>query len=398
MKKKLNKKYADIDKAYYLPVFGKYPIVLKKGKGSKVWDIEGNEYLDAFAGISVNALGHNHPGLVAAISKQAKQLIHVSNFFITEPQAELARQLCKLSGLDRAFFANSGAEAVEGSYKLARKYGYHKGKKSNIIYFSHCFHGRTLATITTGKKKYQQGFGPLPEGFVEAEFNNITDVAKKITSDTAAIIIEPIQGEGGIHIADKKFMQDLYHLCHKHDILLILDEVQCGMGRTGSLFAYEQYGIVPDIVTLAKGIAGGVPMGAILCTEKVASTITVGEHGTTFGGNPLACAAALATLRVLMQKKTLRKVQEKGEWLIAYLQKFAEKAPGIKEVRGMGLLIGVELTFAGKAIVDRMLAKGVLGNCTADTVIRFAPPLVSSKKELKKMSDIFFESFNECAQ
>ena len=280
--------YQEIDRKYYLPTFKRFPVTLVKGQGSRVWDDQGNEYIDAMAGIAVNSLGHGHPELVEAIHSQAKELIHISNFYLSKPQALLSKKLTDISGLNRVFFANSGAEANEGAFKIARKYAHNFKRGSKIVSFSGCFHGRTLATIATGKKQMQKGFDPIPEGFKQIEFNNIKDLRNTISKKIAAIIVEPIQGEGGIHPAGKDFMNELRNLCSEENILLIFDEIQCGLGRTGYIFAKDYYGVQPDILTSAKALGGGVPIGAILTTEAVSKVIEPGDHGTTFGGNPLA--------------------------------------------------------------------------------------------------------------
>ncbi len=383
------------DQNVYLQVYKRFPLALKKGKGVYVKDFNGKKYLDAFAGIAVNSLGHAHPEVVKAITKQAQKLIHISNFYVSKPQVELSKKLLKTSGMERVFFANSGAEAVEGAIKLARKYATSKGKKGNIISMEGCFHGRTLGTIATGKKKYQTGFEPIPGGFKQVPFNDIQKLTEAVDKDTAAIIIEPIQGEGGINIATKEFLEAARKLSVDHDAVLIFDEVQSGVGRTGKFFAYEHTGIQPDIVTLAKSLGSGIPIGAVLLKQHVADAIDYGQHGTTFGGNPLACAAALATIEVLKKEKLIEKAAKKGEYMMKQLNELAPYIPVIKEVRGKGLMIGIELTTDGREVVQKMLEKGILANVTAEKVIRFVPPLIITKKEIDQIMDVFVKSVKE---
>ncbi len=390
-----NKYFTDLDKQHYLQVYGRYPLAIKKAKGCKVWDYDGNKYIDAFAGIAVNNIGHNHPRLVKAITKQLKKLIHISNFYVSKPQVMLAKKLTEISGLERAFFANSGAEANEGAIKLARKYSHSKGKGGTIISLENCFHGRTLATLATGKEKYQLGFEPIPTGFKKVAWNDITALSAAIDKETAGVILEVIQGEGGVNILSKEYLTKVRDLCNEKDIVLICDEVQCGMGRTGKFFAYEHFGIKPDIITLAKGLGGGMPIGAILTNQKIADAITFGEHGTTFGGNPLTSAAALETILILEDEKLLDAAIEKGNYFVKKLKEIALVHKEIKEIRSLGLMIGVELSFPGRELAEKMLHKGVLSNCTADNVIRFVPPLVISKKEMDFVLSIFIESLKE---
>lgn len=391
--KKTNKSFNELDKSHYLQTFKRYPVCLEKGKGSVVWDVEGNKYIDALAGIAVNALGHNHPKLVKAIKDQADKLIHISNFYTSEPQVTLSAKLTKLSNMDRIFFTNSGAESVEGAIKLARKYAHKNNKDGEVISFSGSFHGRTLATIATGKKKMQKGFAPIPKGFKQAKFNDIKSVKKVINDKTAAIIIEPIQGEGGINVANKKFIKDLRTLCNKENIVLIFDEIQCGMARTSKLFCKEHYDVEPDIITLAKGLGGGMPIGAFLAKEKIASAIEFGDHGTTFGGNPLACAASLAVIDAIEQEKLNDKVELTSDWLVNELKSIKDKR--IKEIRGKGLMIGIEFSFETKPLVQKMLDKGVLANATADNVLRLVPPLNIEKQELEIVIKVLKESLKE---
>ena len=364
----------------YMPVFARYNIVLSHGEGPYVYDNEGKKYLDFLAGIAVNLLGHAHPSLVAAITEQAGKMIHCSNLYYTEAQAVLAKSLATLSGLDKVFIGNSGAEANEGAIKLARKYGKTlNADRVEIITANHCFHGRTLATLTaTAQPKYQEGYEPLPGGFTYVDYNDIKALEAAVSEKTCAIFLEPIQGEGGINMPDENYLKEVRALCDRTGALLILDEIQTGMGRTGTMFAYEQYGIVPDIVTLAKGLGGGMPIGAFIASDKVAAVFHSGDHGSTFGGNPLACAAANAVLAEFEKEKLLVNVQETGEYFFKALVALKEKYPKlISTVRGKGLMLGAELTIPGREIVNSCLEEGIIINCTAGNVLRFVPPLIT---------------------
>ncbi|MBA2850497.1 acetylornithine/N-succinyldiaminopimelate aminotransferase [Methanococcus maripaludis] len=382
------------EKKYVIGTYGRVPVVLVKGNGMSVFDTDGKEYLDFLAGIGVNNVGHCHPKVVEAIKNQAETLIHVSNIYYNVPQIELAKKLVNLSGLDKAFFCNSGAEANEAAIKLARKYAKANGKEGEIITMEHAFHGRTLTTITaTPKAKYQEGFEPLPTGFKYIPFNDIEALKAGISEKTSAIMIEPVQGEGGIHPADKEYLKAVRKLCDENNIVLIFDEVQCGMGRTGTLFAYEQYGVIPDIVTLAKGLGGGFPIGAMVAKSEIASAFTPGSHGTTFGGNPLACASSAAALDVISE--LLDNAVEMGEYFKNSLKTLEEKYEFVKEVRSLGLMVGIELTFNGSDIVSKMFEKGFLINCTSDTVLRFLPPLIVEKEHIDAMISALDEVFSE---
>lgn len=387
--------YQNLDHTYYLPTFKRFPLTLEKGSGSRVWDDEGNEYIDAMAGIAVNSVGHCHPGVVKAIQQQAEQLIHISNFYISKPQVRLAEKLAALSGLQRAFFANSGAEANEGAFKIARKYAHTHGRGGDIIAFSGSFHGRTLATIATGKAAMQKGFEPIPAGFKQVPFNDLEAVKNAVDEHTAAIIIEPVQGEGGINPAGREFMQALRELCDAHNIVLIFDEIQCGMGRTGAWFAKTHYGVEPDILTSAKALGGGVPVSAILVSEKISEAISYGDHGTTFGGNPLATAAALAAIKAIEDENLLEESRKKGEWMQEQIRAHEPRKYGIREVRGLGLMLGIDLDFEAKPVVERMIRHGVLANATADTVLRLVPPLNISYEELQRVLDAMYQSIRE---
>ncbi|MEX0944721.1 MAG: aspartate aminotransferase family protein [Balneolaceae bacterium] len=383
------KKKAD---KYHFDLYGRYPIAIVKGKGSLVWDDERNEYIDALAGIAVNSLGHCHPAIVKTIQKQAAKLMHVSNFYYNEPQSNLAEKLVEVSGLDRVFFCNSGAEAVEGAIKLTRKVAYKKGKTGVILFMTNSFHGRTLGTIAMGKDKYQDGFGPIPAGFNRIPFNDVKALENSVDEDVIGIIIETIQGEGGIVEVSPEFLTTARNLCDKFDIPLILDEIQCGIARTGKMFAYQHYDVKPDIVTMAKALGSGFPIGAVAATEKVASAFEHGNHGTTFGGNPLACATALETIRIIENENVCEMARVRGQYLMTRINDLSTNWNSIKEVRGKGLMIGVELAFPGAPVVNEMLKRGVLSNCASNTVIRILPSLLITKEEIDKIVEVLVES------
>lgn len=380
---------------YHVDLYGRFPLTLTEGSGCHVTASNGKTYLDALAGIAVNCLGYAHPLHVSAIKEQAEKLIHTSNFFYNEPQSKLAKMLAELSGLDKAFFCNSGAEAVEGAVKLARKYAYVKEKSGNIISMKNCFHGRTLGAIAMGKEKYQKGFAPMAPGFEQVEMNDIEQLRERMNDSTVAVIMETIQGEGGIHPVDEAYLKEVRQLCDEHNALLILDEIQCGIGRTGTMFAFQQYDVEPDIITSAKALGGGVPIGAVIAKEHVAAAFNHGEHGTTYGGNPLACAAACATLETIVDQDIAEQAKEKGAYFIHKMRGIAEGWDTIKEVRGRGLMIGVELNFEGAEVVDAMLERGVISNCASDTVMRIVPPLIIKKEELDTIIDALTESIKE---
>ena len=368
----------ELDKKYFMPVFSRYQLVLSHGEGPYVFDTDGKKYIDFLAGIAVNVLGHGHPALVKAVCQQAGKLIHCSNLYYTEPQVQLIEKLAELSGMDKVFIANSGAEANEGAMKLARKYGKMISKdKFEIVTAEHSFHGRTLATLTaTGQPKYQEGYEPLPGGFRYVAFNDKEALKAVVSAKTCAVMIEPVQGEGGIHVPVDGYLQYARELCDKYGALLIFDEIQSGMGRTGNFLAGQTYGVKPDIITLAKGLAGGVPIGAFLASEKVAAAFAPGDHGSTFGGNPLACAAALAVLTTIEQEDLMKNAAELGDYLIDKCKSLQLKYPKlIKTVRGKGLMVGIELTRPGREVVDLCMDRGAIINCTAGNVLRFVPPL-----------------------
>ena len=379
------------DKNDYLPVFARYNIVLDHGDGPYLYDTNGKKYIDYLAGIAVNVVGHNYKPLVDAISRQAAKMIHCSNLYYTEVQIEAAEKLKKLSGMDKVFFGNSGAEANEGAIKLARKYATDiDPEKIQIISAVHSFHGRTLATLTaTGQDHYHHGFGPLPEGFDYVPFNDIEALEAKMSDKTCAVMLEAIQGEGGVHVPDEDYLPKVRALCDKYNAVLIFDEVQCGMGRTGTFFGCQQFGVKPDIVTLAKGLAGGVPIGAFMATDKVANAFKPGDHGSTFGGNPLACAAACVVLDALVNDNLMENAKEVGAYLKAKFDTYKEKYPTlIKEVRGRGLILGMELTRPGREIANECLDWGAIINCTAGNILRFVPPLNITKAHVDELITI----------
>ncbi len=383
---------------YLMNTYGRLPLALVKGEGAYVWDADGNQYLDFVAGLAVNSLGHCHPQVVEAVREQAGRLMHVSNLYWIEPQVKLARLLVENSALDKVFFCNSGAEAVEGAIKLARKYAKkHMGlDKYEIITMDKSFHGRTLAAITaTAQPKYQKDLDPLPPGFKYVPFNDFAALAEAISPNTCAIMMEPVQGEGGVNVADYDYMQKVKQLCTEKHLLLIFDEVQCGLGRTGKLFAYEHYRVEPDIMTLAKAVAGGFPMGALLAKHKVAECFQPGDHASTFGGNPLASAAGLAAVSILADKSFLAEVAEKGNYFEGKLQQLKNKYPFITEVRGKGLILGLEITVEGKPIVDACQAKGLLINCVGSNILRFIPPLVITGEDIDNAVKVLDEVMSE---
>lgn len=379
------------DKSDYLPVFARYNIVLDHGDGPYVYDTKGKKYIDFLAGIAVNVVGHNYKPLVDAVSQQASKMIHCSNLYYTEVQVEAAEKLKKLSGMDKVFFGNSGAEANEGAIKLARKYATNiDPEKIQIISALHSFHGRTLATLTaTGQDHYHHGFGPLPAGFDYVPYNDIQALEAKMSDKTCAVMLEAIQGEGGVHVPDPDYLPKVRALCDKYNAVLIFDEVQCGMGRTGTFFGCQQFGVKPDIVTLAKGLAGGVPIGAFMATDKVVSAFHAGDHGSTFGGNPLACAAACVVLDALIDGNLMENAKEIGAYLQSKFEEYKAKYPNlIKEVRGRGLILGMELTRPGREIANECLDYGAIINCTAGNVLRFVPPLNITKAHVDELISV----------
>jgi len=381
---------------YVMNTYGRFPIAPVKGKGSYIWDADGKQYLDFLGGIAVCVLGHSDDALQTALQKQAAQLWHISNIYWIKPQVELAEKLVKLSGLGKAFFCNSGAEANEAAIKLVRKYFYRQGQanRNQIIVFNESFHGRTLATVTaTGQPKYQEGFAPLPAGFVYADYNDISSVKKLINENTAAIMLEPIQGEGGIHPADQDFLAEIRQICDREGILLVFDEVQSGIGRTGTFFAYQSYGITPDIVTMAKGLGGGFPIGAMLATNRAATGFAPGDHASTFGGNPLAAAVGNQLVDTITNSRFIENSINMGAYLRESLNKIADNR--IIETRGMGLMLGIEFNQDVKDLVLICMQKGLLLIGAGPKVLRFVPPLNINRAEVDQAVAILRAALQE---
>jgi len=383
---------------YLMQTYTRQPLSIVRGRGTKVYDLEGREYFDFVGGIAVNVLGHGHPDLVQAIQRQAAQLIHTSNLYYTEPQVKLAQMLVDHSFADKVFFCNSGAEANEAAIKLARRYSHDKygAGRFEIVTMKNSFHGRTFATLTaTGQEKVQKDYEPLLPGFRYVAFNNLEELEQTVTDKTAAILLEPIQGEGGVYVADREYLKRVRDLCSQKDVLLMFDEIQTGMGRTGTLFAYEQLGVRPDIMTLAKGLGGGVPIGACLATDSVAKAFSPGSHASTFGGNPLACAAGLAVCRALLEGGVLDNARQMGQYFAKGLSDCKARHRVVREVRGLGLLQGMELDMDGKTIVSECLARGFLINATGEHVLRFVPPLIITQLEIDRLLDTLAQIFSK---
>ena len=392
--------WQEIEKKYYMQTFQRLPLTIVKGKGPYVWDDKGKQYLDFVGGWAVTTLGHCHPAVTKALTDQANKLIQTSNQFYTVPQLQLAQLLVENSCLDKVFFGNSGAEANEGAVKLARRYGQLKLKGAyEVISTFSSFHGRTLAMVAaTGQPKFQESYPPLPTGFVNVEFNDIEAIKRATSERTCAVVLEPIQGEGGVNLPDDGYLSTIRQWCDQQGILLILDEIQTGIGRTGTLFAYEQYGVEPDIMTLAKGLASGVPIGAILAKEK-ASVFSPGEHGSTFGGNPLACAAGYATVKFVIENDIAGRVKEVGRYLIDSLEKMKPGFPAITDIRGRGLLVAIE--FNGNiapALVTACLERGLLVNQLKPNALRFMPALIIGQKEVDEALAVLKEALADIAK
>ena len=377
--------------SFLMNTYSRQPLVLVKGRGTTVYDSDGREYLDFVAGVAVNNLGHCHPKVVVALQKQAQRLMHVSNHFHIEAQVALGKELVRNSFADKAFFCNSGTEAIEAAIKLSRRYSREIIKKDRfeVITMFGSFHGRTYGAVSaTAQEKFHQGFEPMVPGFRYVPFNDSKAVEDAVTDKTCAILVEPVQGEGGVKVPSPGYLKALRKICDEHQLLLVLDEIQTGMGRTGRLFAYEHEGITPDIMALAKGLGSGMPVGALLATDKASQAFVPGTHGSTFGGNPLACAAGLASLEALLEDNIIiQNVEALGKHFMDGLRSLKAKYPFIKDVRGQGLLIGMELDFEGKEIVTECLKQGFLINCTVNTVLRFMPPLIISKEEIDQLID-----------
>ncbi len=380
---------------YVVPSYARQRVVFVRGKGAKLWDSTGKVYLDFLAGISVLNVGHSHPAVADAIARQAAQLTHVSNLYYTENQGRLAKTLAELALHGKCFFCNSGAEANEALIKLARLWG-HDRNRHEIISMNNSFHGRTLATLTaTGQTKVQKGFEPLPAGFVQAEFNNLDSVRAAITDRTAAVLVEAIQGEGGIIPATPAFLQGLRELCNEKEILMLCDEIQCGMARTGNWFAFQSYNIEPDACSLAKALGNGFPIGAIITSRKLADVFQPGKHASTFGGTPLACAAALATLQVIKSEGLLQNALLMGQRLQQGLQQLVDKYPHLTEVRGKGLMLGLVLDQPAKPLEQRLMDMGLVTLATAEKVIRLLPPLNIKAQEVDEALDMLDDA---CAE
>lgn len=369
---------------YLMNTYKRAPVAFASGRGVRLIDVEGRPYLDFIAGIAVCALGHNHPVLTASIQAQAARLLHVSNLYVIPEQARLGQWLVEHSALDRAFFCNSGAEANEAAIKLVRKHWYAKGEQRfEIIVAQQSFHGRTLGTLAaTAQPKYQKAFEPLPPGFIAVPFDDVDALRQAVGPRSAAVMLEVVQGEGGLRFPSPAYLPSVRRVCDEHELLLILDEVQTGIGRTGRWFAYEHYGITPDIMTLAKGLGGGVPIGALLATESVASAFQPGDHGSTFGGNPLACAAALAVVETLEDEGLLTRVAEVGAYFLDQLRALARRHPVVTEVRGLGLLVAVDLSVDAAGAVIACRERGLLVNAVQPNTLRFAPPLIVTQAEV----------------
>ena len=378
---------------YVLGTYKKNPMAIVRGKGSWVWDAEGKKYLDFFPGWGVNALGHCPVRVARAVAAQARRLVHMPNNYYNERQGELAQWIAQKSFGGKSFFCNSGAEANEAAIKLARKWGSTRGRFEIVTAF-HSFHGRTLGALTaTGQEKYHQGFAPLPAGFHYVPFGDMQALRAAVNDTTAAIMLEPIQGEGGIRVAGAKYFQALRAFCDEKDILLMLDEVQTGMGRTGKFFAYQHYGIKPDVMTLAKALGGGVAIGAMVADAKLDGVLVPGNHASTFGGNPLACAAAIAAFETIVKEKLLARALRMGNLLAGKLRALAKKFSVIREVRGLGLMLGVELNKEdGSGIVASAMDKGLLINCTSGNVLRFMPSMRVTKEEIDNAMVLFEEA------
>ncbi|MBS3976404.1 MAG: acetylornithine transaminase [Syntrophomonadaceae bacterium] len=384
-------------KKYVMNTYGRFPLALVKGNGAKVWDADGKEYLDFVGGLAVNSLGHCHPKVATAIKSQAETMLHCSNLYWIEPQVELAEMLVENSDMDKVFFANSGAEANEGAIKLARKYAKkHLGEdKYELITMQKSFHGRTLATLTaTGQDKFHKGYAPLPVGFRYVPFNDLDALAEAVGPHTCGVMLEPVQGEGGVFAATQEYLAGVADICRSKGLLLIFDEVQCGLGRTGKLFAYQHYGIVPDILTLAKALGGGVPIGALLATESVAAAFQPGDHASTFGGNPLAAAAGVAALSTILEEGLAKRAGEAGQYLKEKLAEIQSAVQGIKEVRGMGLLLGIELDREVAPIIARCHEKGLLLSSAGPQVLRLLPPLNVTGAEIDQAMNLLTDALH----
>jgi acetylornithine/N-succinyldiaminopimelate aminotransferase len=378
--------------SHLMNTYARLPVTFTHGKGAQLWDSNGKAYLDALSGIAVNTLGHAHPRYTAALTAQISRMMHTSNLYQVREQEQLANKLCELSNMDEVFLCNSGCEANEATIKLARLYGHKRGiEHPNIIVMDKAFHGRTLATLSaTGNRKVQAGFEPLVAGFIRVPYDDLAAIAQvaQHTPNVVAILVEPIQGEGGIRMPEMAYLQGLRTLCDTNNWLLMLDEVQCGIGRTGKWFAHQHAGILPDVMTLAKGLGAGIPVGACLAAGKATGTFQPGNHGSTFGGNPLASVAALTTLNIMQEEQFLAHVEQLGGWLKQALQARLGGVAGVVTVRGQGLMLGIELDRPCGALVQTALDAGLLINVTADSVVRLLPPLIFTQADAEKLLDM----------
>ncbi|MDO8684851.1 MAG: acetylornithine transaminase [Armatimonadota bacterium] len=385
-----------MDKQYVMSTYGRLPVVFVRGQGVEVWDAQGKRYLDFLAGLAVNGLGHCHPAVVNAIREQAGVLMHTCNLYHTEPQPRLAKMLVEWSEMDKVFFCNSGTEANEAAIKLARKWGKLKGSdaKFEIVTALESFHGRTMGSITaTGQPKYQKAFEPLVPGFKYTLFNDIDALRSAVSNMTCAVMLEPIQGESGVYPATKEYLNAARQICDEVGALLIFDEVQTGLGRTGKMFAYEHYGVAPDVMTLAKTLGGGFPIGACLARGEAANVFQPGDHAATFGGNPLACAAGIAAITALHEEELVENARDMGEYFASKLRAFKNKREDVLEVRGIGLMLAIEFSAPiAKTIVSNCLEMGLIANAIRDTIIRFLPPLVVTRKQVDEAMGILEEA------
>ncbi|MBZ5599889.1 MAG: aspartate aminotransferase family protein [Acidobacteriia bacterium] len=375
------------ERSFLLQTYNRYPVVIGRGKGVYLYDLDGKRYLDFVAGLGVNALGHAHPRIVKTIREQAAKVIHLSNLYYNEYQGQLAEKLCQLSGLQRVFFSNSGTEAIEGSIKLARLAGHRAGgeAKSQLVALQGSYHGRTFGSMSlTGQDKYRKGFEPLLEDVTFVAQNDVEGLRAAVNDNTCAIVLEPIFGEGGIRECSVEFLRECRVLADSHRAALIFDEIQCGLGRTGTIFAFQTFGVTPDMVAIAKPIAAGLPLGAFIAKEEFASAISAGQHGTTFGGGPLACRVALEYLAIVEEEKLLENVVRVGAYLQQQLKELAQRYAAVQEARGRGLIQGLQLDIPARPIVDQALSQGVLFNSTQDTVLRFLPPFMLQEKHVDK--------------
>ncbi len=392
--------WRELEARYMMNTYARQPVVLVKGQGCRVWDEDGNAYLDLVAGIAVNSLGHAHPALAQAVADQARTLIHTSNLYYTVPQVRLAQLLVESSCADKVFFCNSGAEANEGAIKLARKYGkLHKDGAYEVLSAEHSFHGRTLATVAaTGQPKYQLPFTPMPDGFKQVPYNDLEALKKATTQKTIAVLLEPVQGESGVHLADRDYINGVKEWCQDNGLLLIFDEVQSGLGRTGKLFAYQHYDVEPDVFTLAKGSAGGLPIGVLLAKEK-AAVFTPGDHASTFGGTPLVCAAALVTVRTILEQGLVENAARAGTYFLEGLNELKKRHPVITATRGLGLMLAFDLDRdVAKPLVARALENGLIINATGERTIRLVPPLIITSSEVDEAIQILDRSLSAIGQ